>query len=211
METDVQLVYTFSLKNNLQVFLVYVVDPRKIAQAEAACRDHTKRWSLKAEALSPDRAYQVLSDQYTLDQVLRPSVLIAFCNWLPLPKTHKNLRKIASQSKVFASFKANSNKINGISYMTMIRGPVHINCSIFIYAYEHADIVLAHLTENLHHLLNVVPCNDTVACRLTFPCEIDKEVIKQFLLPTLGKNRVVKVHPLEYSILWKESEPQSNM
>ena len=195
----------------MQAFLAYIVGPTKIAQAEAACRDHTKRWSLKAKALSPDRAYQVLSDQYTLDYVLRPSILTAFCNWLPLPKTHKNLRKIAALSNVFASFKVNSNKINGISYMTMIRGPVHINCNICVYVYEHADIVLAHLAENLHHVLRVVPCDVTVGFRLSFPCEIDKEVIKQFLLPTLGKNRVGKVHPLEYSILWKESEPQSKL
>ena len=196
---------------DLQIFLAYIVDPTKVARAEAACREHTKKWSMRVEALSQDKAYQVLSDQYTLDNVLRPSALPAFCNSLPLPKTHKNLRKIASLSNVFASFKAESTKANGISHMTMIRGPVHINCNVYIYAYEHADVVLAHLAENLHQVSQVVPANATVAFRVCFPCEIDKEVIKEFLFPTLGKNRVGKVHPLEYGLVWKDSEPQSKL
>ena len=189
---------------------MYLTQYDNILKAAELGRTSDRVQAVKVDDLTLDRAYKVLTDPHTLKHVIRTSHIMAFPNCLPVPKSKKYLRKIATQSNICCTFKTGppAGVAQGISFSWVMFGHLFVNLEVYIFAYDHVDIVLAHLTRHLQHFAGVIGKDARVAVRFYFPTQIDKEIVKDFLMPSLGKNRISKVHPMEFAIIESHPKPQ---
>lgn len=155
---------------------------------------------IEVKHLNNDEAFTLLMDKQTQEFVLRDSVIQAFNNCLPITRHPKHLRRLVTQSTICASYKSDGNTVSGVSYSTVVPAPCGVISNIYIHVFDHVDFALAHLTQHLAHTACVVPEQLKVGFRIIFPADIDKEVVKEFLLPHFGQTKVSKVHPVEYVI-----------